>query len=210
MRSWRLACLSGLLVLASLTTAPASPGSDLRAAYRELRQRHYQSVIALTARALNSGALRLNDAAYAYNLRGLALKNMGWAYLAVDDLNTALRLSPCYAAALINRGLVWMNVNKYRRAEADFTAAIKCRRGSVAKAYNNRGAVYFLDGHPVRAVADFTRAIKLRPGYVIAYYNRALAYQRWGQLCHSLVRGRFYLAKAAADWQHYQALLGRK
>jgi tetratricopeptide (TPR) repeat protein len=80
-----------------------------------------------------------------------------------------------YAVALNNRGIVYFNLKKYRRAIEDFNEALMLSP-FYEHAYNNRGATYLRSGDTDRAIADFRRALEIDDNYLDAHKHLAEAY----------------------------------
>jgi tetratricopeptide (TPR) repeat protein len=76
------------------------------------------------------------------------------------DYNQAIKLSPTYAFAYNDRGIVKEKKGDLEGAIADYTQAIKVNP-KYAAAYRNRGDAKRKKGDLDGASADFSRAIKL-------------------------------------------------
>ena len=94
---------------------------------------------------LNEAAIRHYTAAIklklnlfgVYNSRGLAYADNGDYHLAIQDYETAIYLNDEYADAYANRGIVFLHLEKWERAEADLKAA-KDRGFDIVAAFKKR------------------------------------------------------------------------
>jgi tetratricopeptide (TPR) repeat protein len=83
--------------------------------------------------------------------------------------------------AYVNRAIAQSTRKQYKKAFADFDAALKVDSSNWLVFYN-RGIVNLDLGKDAAAIADFGAAIRSDPSTGIAYYNRGLAYERNGKL----------------------------
>jgi tetratricopeptide (TPR) repeat protein len=109
----------------------------------------------------------------------LAYRAKGDNDRAIADYSEAIRLSPSYAVAYNNRGLVYHDMRHYERAIADYNDAIRLNP-SYALAYYNRGNAYQAKGNYEHAIADYNDAIRLNPSDAFAYNNRGFAHHAKG------------------------------
>ena len=94
---------------------------------------------------------------------------------AIWHFTEALRYSPQWSYAYINRGLAYSKMGRYDYAMKDFDKAIELYPNDFV-AYNNRGAVFCDMGEFDRAIENFDKAIELKPRKVNVYTHRGLAY----------------------------------
>lgn len=99
---------------------------------------------------------------------------------ALGHYNQALKLDPAYAAAYLNRGVVYYERQQYPQALADYTQALKYDP-KLLQAYNNRGVVYKQLKQHDKALADYALALKLNPKYAKTYNNRGTVYSELKQ-----------------------------
>jgi tetratricopeptide (TPR) repeat protein len=97
------------------------------------------------------------------------------------------RWQPRTAAALCERGAIFLKARLYERAQRDFTDAITLD-GKCAAAYSERGRVRFLQGDLDAALADCDQALAMDDKLVTAYCHRAAVLSAKGEV-----------AKAVAD-----------
>ena len=74
-----------------------------------------------------------------------------------------------------NRGVDYMQQEKYDLALAEFTKAIEINPRD-AMAYLNRGVIYYEQGKPDLALSDFNQALNINPRLALAYNNRGVLY----------------------------------
>ena len=92
---------------------------------------------------------------------------------AIDAYDKVLCLVPDFAGAYINRGNVYVHLQKSEKAFADFNMAIDLKP-THAGAYFNRGNLYADLKEYDKAFADYKKAIDLKPDYFEAYLNRGI------------------------------------
>ena len=104
---------------------------------------------------------------------------------ALDRFNLALKKSPDHRGALMGRGLVYLQSERYTDAEVEFTYLIKYLEANLesdditgiavyAAAYANRGTMYNRMGcrlggtsaHFEKAFADYVQALKIDEGAI--------------------------------------------
>lgn len=110
-------------------------------------------------------------------LKGLNLARNKNTEQAIIAFSAAIRLSPNYANAYVNRGFQYDELDRPEKAVADFSAAIRLNP-QYAKAYYNRGTVYLKRKQYDRSISDFTQTIRLTPKDGDAYHNRGNAYRK--------------------------------
>lgn len=112
----------------------------------------------------------------------------GIAYLNTNQLSSAelsftciIRVvDPGYYLAYLARGLTYIRLRDFPRAQQDFNQALQQQPESLA-AVNNRGVVFALQFDYARAATDFERAIELNGGYLRAVNNRAIIHTLVGE-----------------------------
>ncbi|MEE3368511.1 MAG: tetratricopeptide repeat protein [Planctomycetota bacterium] len=117
------------------------------------------------------------DRAHEKYLQGLTLARNKETEQAILAFSAAIRLSPNYANAYVNRGFQYDELDQAEKAIADFSAAIRLNP-KYAKAYYNRGTVYLRRKEYDRSIVDFTRTIQLTPKDGDAYHNRGNAHRK--------------------------------
>ncbi|HBI45149.1 MAG TPA: hypothetical protein DDY78_20170 [Planctomycetales bacterium] len=91
-----------------------------------------------------------------------------------------LRWEPASAAALVQRGVVFLKARQYMRAHADFEAALRLD-AHYAPAWCEQGRTFYLQGDDDGAARDCGRAIELNSKLSSAYIWRAAALSRKGE-----------------------------
>jgi tetratricopeptide (TPR) repeat protein len=132
--------------------------------------------------------------------------------LAIEDYSQAIRLSPNFSTAYLERAAIYNSKGDYDRAIADSNQAIRLSP-NTAFAYNERGDAYLNKGDYDRAIMDYSQAIRLDPNSSIAYAQRGFGYYSKGDYDHAItdysqaislnpnfsvaynVRGNVYLTK---------------
>ena len=82
---------------------------------------------------------------------------------------------PSVPQAYYNRGIVFMNENKYNQALDDFNKAIELDPNKV-KAYNNRGIIFYNQNKYNQALDDYNKALELDSNQVEIYINRGFLF----------------------------------
>lgn len=160
---------------------PETPNAAARAAFNQgigdLKQRDFKTAAEHFEQALKAAP----GYAAAYAERGGARIGLGSNDLAIADLTKALELMGGAAAATErarlygNRGLAYLNLQRYETAVADFDIAIDLDP-KLAFAYANRGISHLRSKNVDAALRDATHAIELRPNYEFALLLRGFAY----------------------------------
>lgn len=117
------------------------------------------------------------------NSLGAEYTTMGKPQEGIAYLNKAIALTPNYYKAYYNRGLAFMQLQKFQNALSDFDNAIKLhRRGDHYKSYVARGNAYYnLKDFP-KAIADAEAALKIDPKNVKANFLLGNCYDDLNQL----------------------------
>ena len=91
------------------------------------------------------------------------------------DCNKAIDLDKKNAAAYYNRGLVYLNTEKYQLAIEDFNIAIRLK-SDYAEAYSFRGVTYGnLEKYDI-ALNDLNKSVEINSNIGMTYYNRGVIY----------------------------------
>ena len=97
------------------------------------------------------------NAASAYNNRGLAYHELKQYQQAISDFDQAIKLDREYAVAYNNRGNSYYELSKYQLALRDFNQSLKLKP-NYAKAYLNRGLVFYQLDKKREACGDFQKS----------------------------------------------------
>lgn len=109
------------------------------------------------------------------NNRGAKLLGAGELLQAEQALKTAIALSPDYAEAYNNLGLLYKQRDLLDLAMQQFQKAAALNP-DYASAYNHMGAVHIARGEYDQAVKVVDRALKKEPAFADAFYTKGLAY----------------------------------
>jgi superkiller protein 3 len=139
-------------------------------------------------------APQFGEAHYNY---GLALKNHEKVQHAVEELRTAVRLSPGNPKYLLALGIAL--------AEVDRKAAVKVLYDAVehgadsADAHYNLGLTLATDGEDIAAVREFNRALEMNPKHASAWRALGVTLMHQGKLEESAAALRRSLEAAPKD-----------
>jgi len=106
---------------------------------------------------------------------GVELEAQGRTEDAIAAYSEAIRLDPGLSQAYNNRGLSYIKLGEYLRANQESDQAIRIDP-RLAQAYNNRGFSYSNLGQYQKAILDYDEAIRLNPRFALAYSNRGSAH----------------------------------
>jgi len=104
-----------------------------------------------------------------------------------------------------NRGMAFLQLEKYEQAIADCTMALAIQP-RYHLAYYNRGKAYLHTGRPGLAIADLNRCIAIAPGYAEAYSLRGETYMTLGNLNEAI---RDYSTALSLNPEFYEVYLYR-
>lgn len=117
----------------------------------------------------------------AYTSRGWTRKQFGDFVGAEADYTEALRIDPQFAAALLNRASVRIDLRNYDGALADYNELLRLYPNNLASLVG-RGIVYHEMGDIERAIAEYEQVLRLNPMYSDAYLQRGVARSDLGDL----------------------------
>jgi tetratricopeptide (TPR) repeat protein len=141
----------------------------LRAGLAARSRGDFGAAVKFYTQAIDTGSLSGANLAVVLASRGVAYDMTGEIDRAIDDFDTAIRLSPELGTTYIYRGLAWAKKRDFNRAIVDFTEAIRRDPSHAVMALNNLGNVDEEIGEYDRAIENYGRAIELDPDYVPAY-----------------------------------------
>ena len=105
---------------------------------------------------------------------------------AITAFTKAMDLSPNFAAAYNNLGMVYGKKSDYAQAIEMLDKAIELNP-NYADAYSNRGIVSSLKGDYAHAIEMLDKAIELNPNHADAYSNRGIANLKRGNYISAIV-----------------------
>ena len=129
--------------------------------------------LCLTAALLCAGAAMAEDAPDADTLfqSGADALNKGDDDGAIAAFSAALRLSPSFVTALVDRGFAYARKKHYADAIADFDRALALVPDNVA-ALDSRGRAHAAQRDFALALADYDRVLELSPNFAPAWIDR--------------------------------------
>lgn len=122
---------------------------------------------------------------------GPAFEELGMLYadhhdpLAIEYLNTALRLDPKNTNALYGMAMYYQDLNQPEKAEEIYKQILDIN-SNHKEAWHNRGylQLFTYGDYPV-AIEHFTRAIQCDSNFIEAWTNRGCAYELMGDKKHA-------------------------
>lgn len=165
--------LAGLIVAVALTISGAAAAAldDWQAGFDAEMAGELDVAIHFYSRAIRSGELGQGELARVFRGRGNTRYAAGDMDEALADFETAIRLDPTYAAALVSRGVVTQEHGDLDGAIADYDAALAQDPG-YSLAHANRGNAFAALGQIEEAIYDLRRAYAL--GYRATWLVEAL------------------------------------
>lgn len=133
--------------------------------------------------------------------KGLELEQSGAPpQQAIDAYETAARLDPASAGALVNLGTIHFNVRSWKLAEEYYRRALAIDP-NYALAHFNIANLFDERGNAVDALRHYNAALALNPAYADAHYNVALLHQGSGKVMEAVRHWKLYLKlDPASDW----------
>jgi tetratricopeptide (TPR) repeat protein len=91
---------------------------------------------------------------------GIIDYRMGRYQQSIESFNQAIRITPDYAAAYFNLGIVYTSMGQTQRALESYDEAIRIMPNH-ANAYNNRAIIYLYQGQIFPGCSNALKACKL-------------------------------------------------
>ena len=187
---------------AALALRPDHAGTLVNLTRALLEQRQPVEVLRTSEALLTQGAVEPEIAF----LRGTALNALGLPSLAITWFQHALARDPSHAAACLNLGNAYADLDRLHEAEAHCRRAIGMMP-TLAEAHASLGFVLTSLGRLHEAVTACDTAIVLRADFAQAHWNQAVA---------ALLDGNFTLGFHKYEWrkkhdtfrQHFVSLPG--
>jgi tetratricopeptide (TPR) repeat protein len=155
--------------------------------------------------------IRLTETAAEFFARGVSLEEDPSSYKdAVQAYTRVIELDPNHAAAHINLGTLYYNMQDYTQAEAYYRKAIEVDP-RYALAYFDLANVLDETGRLQEAIRVYKTALQLAPTYADAHYNLALAYEKTRDPRKALNHWRAYIGldKSSAWAAHARSQISR-
>ena len=155
--------------------------------------------------------IRITESAAEFFARGIALEEDPSSYKdAIVAYNKVIEMEPQHAAAHINLGTLYYNLQDYKLAESHYRKAIEADP-RYALAYFDLGNVLDETGRLDEAVRIYKTALQLAPTYADAHYNLALAYEKVKEFRRALHHWKAYVAldKSSAWAAHARSQISR-
>lgn len=128
-----------------------------------------------------------------YFQKGLELEQTGAPIEeAIAAYETAARLDPTSAGALVNLGTIYFNARSWAKAESYYRRALEIDP-DYPLAHFNVANLYDEKGDYPRAMKHYKAAVALHPNYADAHYNLALLHQGSGQVMEAVRHWKTYL-----------------
>ncbi len=116
---------------------------------------------------------------------------------ALEKTNLSLRDK---VATFINRGVIYVAMEKYPAAVKDYEKARRIAP-NTGELYVNRGNLLFISGVYDQAVQEYSKALELEISKgQIAYFNRGMAYEKLGEINKAEADYRKAM-ELAPDWR---------
>ena len=112
-----------------------------------------------------------------YSVRSNLYQNIGLIESAIEDLDSAINLTPKNAIVILKRARLYLSQNKFILAEKDYTQAIKVDPLNPNR-YEERAKFYRRIDKNNFAEEDYTKAIKVDPSNPDRYEDRGKFYTR--------------------------------
>lgn len=177
------------LILPFLVLAMAMPAFAADDALESCRhEKEGIDQLAACTAVVSSPEFTASERATAFRIRGELHQTAGALGPAVEDLSSALSLTPNDAAAYASRARVHLAKGDLDAAVTDFSAALQHQSDKRAQArlLIGRGHTLMVKALYDQALADFGEAIRLAPESASAYNHRGLVYRKMENLARSI------------------------
>jgi tetratricopeptide (TPR) repeat protein len=155
--------------------------------------------------------IRITETAAEFFARGVALEEDPSSYQdAILAYKRVIEMEPNHAAAHINLGTLYYNLQDYKLAEAYYRKAIDADP-RYALAYFDLGNVLDETGRLQEAIRTYKTALQLAPTYADVHYNLALAYEKVKDNRKALNHWKAYVAldRSSAWAAHARSQISR-
>lgn len=155
--------------------------------------------------------IRVTETAAEFFARGVALEEDPSSYQdAIIAYKKVVDMEPNHAAAHINLGTLYYNLQDYKLAESYYRKAVEADP-RYALAYFDLANVLDETGRLEEAIRTYKTALQLAPTYADAHYNLALAYEKMKDNRKALNHWRAYvgLDRSSAWAAHARSQISR-
>lgn len=155
--------------------------------------------------------IRTTQTSAEFFARGISLEEDPSSYKdAIQSYLKVIEIEPNHAAAHINIGTLYYNMQNYAQAEAYYRKAIEVDP-RYALAYFDLANVLDETGRLQEAISVYKSALQLAPTYSDAHYNLALAYEKTRDFRKALHHWRAYIGldKSSAWAAHARSQIRR-
>jgi len=155
--------------------------------------------------------IRITETAAEFFARGVALEEDPASYKdAIVAYKRVIEMEPQHAAAHINLGTLYYNLQDYKSAEAYYRKAIEADP-RYALAYFDLANVLDETGRLQEAIRTYKTALQLASTYADAHYNLALAYEKLKDHRKALNHWKAYVAldRSSAWAAHARSQIAR-
>lgn len=171
----RTAILAAIAGLATALALPANAaitvmGTGLSQACFRAAEYHGNPATGIKdcTQALDQETLVSDDLAATYVNRGILRSRNNEPYSALKDYNTGLHIKPNLPEAYVDRGAVYIVLNRYQEAIDDINKGIKLGTDRPHIAYYDRAIAYKSLGKYREAYQDLRHAVELAPDFDLA------------------------------------------
>ena len=159
----------------------------------DLMEQHLEQAKQLYAAGRCSEAVKLLDPLvrarprnyYARNAAGLSYACLNMASQAIEEFSRAILVKPDYAAAYLNRGIVFLDAAQYELAIDDFNWALE-QEPQNAVLYFRRGKAKIGLRRYEEAQSDFTASIGSDPNSAYSFHSRGKVFYQLGKYKEAL------------------------
>ena len=155
--------------------------------------------------------IRITETAAEFFARGVALEEDPSSYHdAILAYKRVVEMEPSHAAAHINLGTLYYNLQDYKLAESYYRRAVEADP-RYALAYFDLANVLDETGRLEEAIRTYKTALQLAPTYADAHYNLALAYEKIKDNRKALHHWKSYVAldRSSAWAAHARSQISR-
>ena len=129
--------------------------------------------------------IKMPESSKAHYSLGNAYNEQGRLNEAIEEFQTALRLTPDYVEAHNNLGVAYFKQGRLNEAIEEYHFILRFKdlieANNLGDVYNNLGNVYNKQGLLDEAIKEYRMAISIKPDYTEAHNNLGVVYEKNGQ-----------------------------